>query len=267
MPSPIIVSLGDVHIHWYGLILAVSLLLGHSVARTAGALYGFSAKTIDAVVVGTAIAGFLGARVYHILNDFSYYAAHPLKIVAVWEGGLAIHGALIGGFIYLVWYARQNRARLARKPVASLCDVLAPAVLLGQALGRWGNYFNQELFGRPTRMMWGIHIDPQYRPWAYSSFSTFHPVFFYEFLWDGVSFLVLLYVVRRVYSKKRIHGIVGAMYLLLYGVGRVFVELIRVDTVPIVGGVRLPLIVGGILALAGCAWILKIIRFRGSSTI
>src|SRR3990167_4879685 len=157
---------------------------------------------------GLVVSGLVGARLYHVLNEWSYYWAHPLRIFAVWNGGLAIHGALIAGLIFLWFYTkRQSTSYLpsdamhqalqaGKLPATSylfwLLDLLAPAVLLGQAIGRWGNYFNQELFGYPTSLPWSIPISLENRPLAFQTANYFHPTFLYESLWDLMGFVLLL---------------------------------------------------------------------------
>ncbi len=251
MPSSILVSFGGLDIHWYGLILAVSLLVGYKVFKSLGMKNTISSVLIDRIYTGLVVWGFLGARAYHVLNDFGYYSFYPLRIFAVWQGGLAIHGAILGGLGYLI-YLRYKKVI----DIYKVLDVVSPALLIGQGIGRLGNYFNQELFGLPTNFPWGIYISEGYRPEMYTQSSYFHPTFAYEMILDLIFSLLLIRLIGKSHKK----GSVFALYLILYGVGRVAVELLRIDNVPLVIGIRLPLIMGSISLLCGSVLFLHIRR-------
>ena len=208
---------------------------------------------------GLVVSGLVGARLYHVLNEWSYYWAHPLRIFAVWNGGLAIHGALIAGLIFLWFYTkRQSTSYLpsdamhqalqaGKLPATSylfwLLDLLAPAVLLGQAIGRWGNYFNQELFGYPTSLPWGIPISPANRPPEFADATYFHPTFLYESLWDLVGFIMLCALLKLFINKSLMgKGYLFGVYLIFMSTGRILIEFMRIDKVPIILALRLPMI-------------------------
>jgi phosphatidylglycerol---prolipoprotein diacylglyceryl transferase len=167
----------------------------------------------------------------------------------VWEGGLAIHGGLIVGIAVGVWLAARWRL-----PILRSLDVAAPSIVLGQAIGRWGNFFNEEAFGRPTSLPWKLYISPPHRPLGYGQSDYFHPTFLYESLWDLVVFLVLVAIVRPQFGARP--GIVFFCYLGLYSIGRFFIEALRLDSFWL-GPFRVPQLaslLGLLVAVIGLAW-------------
>lgn len=242
IPQPVLLNIGPISIHWYGLILALGILLGYGLAIKLARQRNFDSELITAIYTNLIIWGFIGARLYHVLGEWFYYSQNPAKIIAVWEGGLAIHGGIIAGAITLYYYARKHKVNFW-----ALADLFSLPLLLGQALGRWGNYFNQELFGRPTSLPWGIPIALRYRPADYVVYDYFHPAFLYESLWDFLALGVLYYLWRK---NKNQAGLVFWAYLGLYGLGRGAVELIRINPTPIIFGARLPFLVSAALVLA-----------------
>ncbi len=186
-------------------------------------------------VVVCLIVAIIGARLYHVftpspsmaavgIHSFQDYFRQPLELINLRNGGLGIYGGIVGGAIGLLWFTRRNRI-----PTIGLADLGVIGVALGQFIGRWGNFFNQELFGQPTDLPWAVHIDPIYRPPGLEGFETFHPAFLYESLWNLLSFLILLYLARRHYEKLQTGDLV-AVYLVMYGVGRILLELVRLDS-------------------------------------
>lgn len=253
-PSPTFLSFGAITIGWYGVFMAVALLAGYFAMRKLTRQVAMKLDVLG-LFLNTFVVGFVSARLYHVLNELPYYLDRPGEIIAVWHGGLAIHGGLIGGFGFLLWFARRHRTS-----VWELTDLFAPALALGQAIGRWGNYFNQELYGRPTNLPWGIPIDVENRLAGFASSLYFHPTFFYEFLWNLVIFSVLWLLWRDQKGTAIKHVPVGTItlaYIALYGIGRTLFELIRIDDTPIMFGIRLPIIVSivsVVLAVAGFSY-------------
>lgn len=242
-PSPILLTAGTLTIRWYGLFLAVGTLVAYFVALRLVKKAGLSEERFATLFSATVIVGFIGARLYHVLNEPTYYWHHLSEIPAVWHGGLAIHGGIIVGGLTIWRFCRKWNVSFWK-----IADAVVPALALGQAIGRWGNYFNQELYGGPTSLPWGIPIDPVLRQPGYEQFSYFHPTFLYEFLWDAGTMTVLLLLHKRNVPRK---GIIAAVYLVLYALGRISTELLRIDNVPHILGVRLPLLVSIIIGLAG----------------
>jgi phosphatidylglycerol:prolipoprotein diacylglycerol transferase len=158
------------------------------------------------------------------INSFVDYFRQPEKLVNLRNGGLGIYGGIAGGLLGLLWYTRRNRL-----PTIGWADLSAVGVALGQFVGRWGNFINQELYGRPTTVPWAVHIDDNYRLPGYIEFETFHPAFLYESIWNLLSFFVLYFVARRYYNKLK-PGDLVAIYLIQYGVGRILLEFVRLDS-------------------------------------
>jgi prolipoprotein diacylglyceryl transferase len=180
-------------------------------------------------------AGLVGARAWHVATDHDLYfgkGGDPVGALEIWHGGLGIWGAIAGGLLGAWFYCRRHGILL--RPLA---DALAPSLLLAQVIGRFGNYFNQELFGRPTTQPWGLEIDPEHRPAGYEQYATFHPTFLYEGLWNLAAIAVLLWLDRRF---RLGYGRVFALYVMLYTLGRGWIEDLRIDPVELqdVGGLR-----------------------------
>lgn len=208
----------------------------------------------------------IGARIYHILTPSPSMAAigiespldylrNPLAMIDIRQGGLGIYGGLAGGLAGLLIYTRR-----ARIPLWGWSDLGIVGVALGQAIGRWANFFNQELYGRPTDVPWAVFIDPEHRLPEYADFSTFHPAFLYESLWNLLAFLVLYTLARR-YRQRLFTGDLTALYLIFYGTGRILLELVRLDSRTVVIGdldLGLPVatLVSLVLALLMAVWIL-----------
>jgi phosphatidylglycerol:prolipoprotein diacylglycerol transferase len=249
MPNPIFLTLGPITIRWYGLTAAVAFAASFLyIKKFLPTLLGKSAlKNIQAhlekLLFPLVIAGLIGARLYHVLNELPFYLKHPALIPAIWHGGLAIHGGLIAGALYLWYYTKKQRVSFL-----IFADILMPALLLGQAIGRWGNFFNQELFGAPTSLPWGIFIDQANRPLGFEQFTHFHPAFLYEFIWNILIVVGITLWIRR---KPQKPGAIFGIALALSGMGRFLIEFIRIDTVPIIFGARLPLITSAFVLLAG----------------
>ncbi len=172
-------------------------------------------------------AGIIGARLYHVIDQWDFYRQHPLQIIG--GAGLGIFGALAGGAIGLVIYTWLKRLSTLR-----WLDIAAPGVILAQAIGRWGNYFNQELYGYPTDLPWGIFIDPAHRLPGYEAFTHFHPLFLYESLWN-MSGCALLLIVGRKWQKRLLDGDIFFLYIVYYGTGRFFLEGLKINVWTITG--------------------------------
>ncbi len=240
-PSPIAFQIGKITIYWYGFLIAIGAILAYMVC------FFITKKIIkkpilflnfEDLIFYLIIFGIIGARIYHVLAQLPYYAKHPLEVFYIWEGGLGIFGAIIAGILVIYFYAKKSSVfERKSKAILTLTDILAPGVVLAQAIGRWGNYFNSELFGKPTSLSWGIPIPFLKRPDIYSSFQYFHPTFLYESLWNLSIFVVLL-VLAFFFIKKR-SGIVTGFYLIFYPLGRFLIEFIRIDYQPKVFGLRM----------------------------
>ena len=243
-PSPIIFEAGPFAMRWYGLFIALGIAVATFVTSRELARRGYDgALALDALFFVVPL-GFIGARVYHVLTDYDLYADDPFPgVFEVWNGGLGIYGGVVGGFLGVLIFARVRGI----SPLM-FADAIAPGLILAQAIGRWGNYFNQELFGRPSDLPWAIRIAPENRPQGFQDAASFHPTFLYESIWNVLVFFVLLYVARRFASRLK-NGDVFLLYVSLYSVGRFFVESLRIDPAFLLGDFRGNLFVASVLAL------------------
>ena len=252
--SPVAFEAGPLALSYHGLLVALGLVVGAWLTRRE-----LARRSYDGILALWALflvvpAGLAGARLFHVLTEYERYTERPASALRVWDGGLTIYGAVAGGFIGLLvfcWFCGVG-------PLA-FADAAAPGLILAQAIGRWGNYFNQELFGLPARLPWAIEIAPQNRPVQYADATTFHPTFAYEALWDVLVCLALLWVARR-FTRDLREGDVFLLYVGLYSVGRFLVETLRADRTFVIGE-TLPgnLVVSGVLA-AGAALVLYLRR-------
>jgi prolipoprotein diacylglyceryl transferase len=230
-PSRDRISLGPFDVRAYGLLIAIGVIAAIAVADRRYRARGGAPGTIAGMATWCVPAGIIGARLYHVATDWQLYRDRPLDALRVWQGGLGIWGGVAGGVLAGVILARRRGWALG-----PLLDAVAPAIPLAQAIGRFGNWFNQELFGRPTSLPWGLEIDPAHRPDGYESFSTFHPTFLYESLWCLVTVGIVLAVERR--AKLR-PGRLFAVYVASYTFGRIWIELLRIDPANRVLGLRI----------------------------
>lgn len=177
--------------------------------------------------------GIVGARIYHVATDPELYFAagkHPIDALKIWQGGLGIWGAIALGAVGALIACRRYDVKFL-----DVADALAPGILIAQAIGRWGNYFNQELFGKPTTQPWGLEIDLANRPAGYEQFATFHPTFLYESIWNLLGAALIIWIGHRYHLTG---GRVFALYVMVYTAGRVWIELLRIDPANDIGPFR-----------------------------
>jgi phosphatidylglycerol:prolipoprotein diacylglycerol transferase len=245
--SPVIFEVGPFALRWYGLCIALGIAAATWLTARELNRRGYDgAMALDALFFVVPL-GFIGARIYHVITDYDLYDGDPHSffpgIFEVWNGGLGIYGAVIGGFLGLLIFAR-----LRSISAWAFADAAAPGLILAQAIGRFGNYFNQELFGRPSDLPWAIEIAPENRPPQFTDVASFHPTFLYESIWDVLVCLILLFVGRR-FADSLKNGDVFLLYVCLYSVGRFFVETLRIDPAFLIGDFRGNLFVASVLAL------------------
>jgi len=220
-------------IYWYGVIVVICILVGCYVAAMEARRRGQNTDHIWNGVILVIIFGLIGARLYHVISSpqglvrgFDYYLQHPVEILMIRQGGLGIFGAIAGGVLAVYIYARWQKLDFL-----TWVDIAAPGLALGQAIGRWGNFFNQELYGYPTTVPWGIPIDLRFRLPRFANLpetTRFHPTFLYESLWSVVSFVILMYLARR-FGDRLLKGDLFLVYCVLYPLGRFLVEFQRPD--------------------------------------
>ena len=252
-PGPILVKLGPLTVRWYGLLIASAVLIGVSLSGYLAKRRNINPDLLSDLAIWLLVAAIPCARLYYVLFEWQEYAQNPGEIIAIWKGGIAIHGALLGGLIAALIFAR-----IKQLPFWQLADLVAPSLILGQAIGRWGNFFNSEAFGRPTDLPWKLYIAPEYRPHEYPEFAYFHPTFLYESIWNLIVFSILMVLFFRSLKSQRLKtGTLILVYLIGYSSGRLWIEGLRTDSL-LLGSLRIAQIVsivGITLGLAGLAWL------------
>src|SRR3954471_437033 len=224
--SPVAISIGGLEIRWYALFLVLGMVAGIALVWWLAGRRGMDTAFPLDVAPWVVLAGLIGARLYYVLLRADYFVNHPAEAINVRLGGMTIHGALAGGTLAFVWLCRQRGQR-----VFAWADLIAPGIALGQAIGRWGNWANQEAFGRPTDLPWGVAIDPPHRPVALATATHFHPTFLYESLVDLLIAVVLAWLALRIPREPRWReGDVFWLYLISYGVVRFVIEQLRTDS-------------------------------------
>ncbi len=239
IPSPSFreFSLGPLDVRLYGLLLGVAIVVGALIADRRWVRAGGERGVVGQLALWVVIAGFVGARLYHVITDFDLYRDDLGGVFEVWEGGLGIWGGVAAGALVGVWRLRRMRADIGR-----MLWAVAPAVPVAQAVGRLGNWFNQELYGRPSELPWAVEIEFAYRtglPPEYATSETFHPTFLYEALWNLALAALLVWGAPRLWRSLRApNGALFALYVAGYTLGRFFIELLRIDEATELAGVR-----------------------------
>ncbi len=241
---------GPLTIHYYGLTMALAVFLAYFLALKRAPKYGIEKKLAEDLIFWLCVGGFLGARLYHILSSFFYYQSHPLEMLQVWHGGLSIYGAVLGGVLALYLFIKIHNPPL---PTLTLrwgraADWLTPSLIVGQIVGRLGNFFNYEAYGLPTILPWKMFVPYEFRLENFVSYNFFHPWFLYEQSGN----LVILLIILSLEKRKKQHLFVW--YVLLYNMLRFVLEFLRADSVFVLGFrqnaiVSLCLCIGSILFL------------------
>ncbi len=258
--------IGKLFIHFYGVIIMLGAILAAWLATVEAKRRGYNPDVVWDMMPWLLIAGIIGARIWHILTPpasmvelgitTKYYLTHPLDAINIRAGGLGIPGAVMGGALALWLYTRKKKLSFA-----SWVDIIAPGLALAQAVGRWGNFINQELYGAPTNLPWAIYIEPSRRLAEYKDVAYYHPMFFYEFLWNLMNMTVLL-ILGRKFKDKLFRGDIFLIYLIIYPVGRFLLEFIRLDPSN-VGGINANQTIMAIIAISSLTFlILKRTVFR-----
>ena len=263
-PGPELLQLGPFVLRWYGLLIALAVLIGLNLSSWLAKQRQLEQGLISDLLPILVLSAVIGARIYYVAFEWRNYATAPLKALAIWEGGIAIHGALIAGTLAVIGFCRWRR-----QSFWTVLDVLVPSVALGQAIGRWGNFFNSEAFGVPTDLPWKLMIQnvPLTVQRLFPDAQFFHPTFLYESIWNlGVfALLIVLFLQGRKGAIKLPTGTLSCVYLLTYSLGRLWIEGLRIDPLCL-GGVP-PFCEGGLrmaqvmsfclmlLAAAGLWWL------------
>ena len=266
IPSPSLssFSVGPLTIHFYALCIITGIAAAIWIGRKRYANLGGNPDDVSEVAIWAVPFGIIGGRIYHVITSpAQYFGANgnPVDALRIWEGGLGIWGAISLGAVGAYLYFRTHKTTLNFR---QLLDSLAPGVVVAQAIGRIGNYFNQEVFGKPTELPWGLEIDPVNRPDGFESYATFHPTFLYELLWCLVVAVLLIKLpgfLKQITSKQ---GDIFALYILGYTLGRVWIESLRIDEANLILGLRLNIWVSLIVLLTASAYLIASKR-RGNT--
>ncbi len=254
-PGPELFQLGPFSLRWYGLLIAISVLVGLNLSSELASKKGLKKSLINDLLPILVLASVIGARIYYVAFEWRNYTGKnfwssinflnlniPIpSALEIWGGGIAIHGALIMGTLSIIFFCRWRQ-----EPFWDVIDVLVPSVALGQAIGRWGNFFNNEAFGIPTNLPWKLFIPYRFRPEIFSTQDYFHPTFLYESVWNIFVFGILIFLFRKAYKKelKLPPGSLSCLYLITYSLGRFWIEGLRTDPLCL-GGVS-PFCEGGL---------------------
>ena len=255
-PGPDLFQLGPFSLRWYGLLIAISVLVGLNLSSELASKKGLKKSLINDLLPILVLASVIGARIYYVAFEWRNYTGQnfwssinflnlniPIpSALEIWGGGIAIHGALIMGTLSIIFFCRWRK-----EPFWDVIDVLVPSVVLGQAIGRWGNFFNNEAFGIPTSLPWKLFIPYGFRPEIFSTQDYFHPTFLYESIWN----LLVVFALLKIEKMKKIpKGFLLIAYFALYSIGRLLVEALRIDEATQWGGIRINIWIFGIVAIA-----------------
>ena len=250
-PSNGTFDLGPIPLHVYGLLLAVGVVVGTLIAERRWQRWGHDRREISNIIVVVVICGVAGARLYTALTDPQRYYGHWIQLAEIWRGGLSIWGVIIGGSLGVIVMTRRHHL-----DTLGIMDAMTVGILVAQGIGRWGNYFNQELFGKPTRLPWGLEIDLIHRPPGYTQFTTFNPTFLYESIYCFALVGVMLWAERRFVLRR---GQSVALYIATYTFGRFWFENLRIDPAHHFLGLR----VNAWVALVGCVGAVVVLWLLG----
>ena len=275
-PGPELFQLGPFSLRWYGLLIAISVLVGLNLSSELASKKGLKKSLINDLLPILVLASVIGARIYYVAFEWRNYTGKnfwssinflnlniPIpSAIEIWGGGIAIHGALLMGTLSIIFFCRWRK-----EPFWDVIDVLVPSVVLGQAIGRWGNFFNNEAFGIPTSLPWKLFIPYGFRPEIFSTQDYFHPTFLYESVWNIFVFGILIFLFRKA-NKREIalpSGSLSCLYLITYSLGRLWIEALRTDPLCLggvppfcEGGLRIAQLISLILISAGLVGLWRI---------
>tara|TARA_B100000965_G_scaffold126147_1_gene104866 strand:+ start:1601 stop:2494 length:894 start_codon:yes stop_codon:yes gene_type:complete len=245
-PGDIFLDLGFLTIRWYGLLISLSVVIGLFISKKLANSRNINPENISEILPSLIIFSIIGARAYYVIFEWRQYSGNNFfssvdlfdktiqipSFLAIWQGGIAIHGGLIGGFLSILFFCKSKNIHLK-----TFIDILIPSVILGQSIGRWGNFFNNEAFGIPTNLPWKLFIPVQNRPIEFINFQFFHPTFLYESLWNFLIFILLITIFYKQNHNNSVRpGFISCLYLIGYSFGRFWIEGLRID----------PLCIGGV---------------------
>ena len=245
-PGDTFLNLGFLNIRWYGLLISISVIIGIFISKKLAKSRNIDPQYVSDILPSLIIYSIIGARAYYVIFEWRQYSGNNFftsfeifnsivqipSFLAIWEGGIAIHGGLIGGFLSILFFCKSKNINLK-----TFIDILIPSIILGQSIGRWGNFFNNEAFGIPTNLPWKLFIPIQNRPIEFINYQFFHPTFIYESLWNFLIFIILIIIFNKQNKNNFVRpGFISCFYLISYSFGRFWIEGLRID----------PLCIGGI---------------------
>jgi len=254
--DPYFIDFGLFQISWYSIFILFGLFVGGTLLIWEARRFNINEEFLSNLIFWTVITAIIGARIYYVAFNWDYYGSNMTDILRIWEGGLAIHGALLFGFIFILLYTAKYKVKLVR-----ILDIAVPGLIIGQAIGRWGNFFNQEAFGgEVTRsFLEGLHIPEFVIEGMNIGGIYYHPTFFYESLWCLLGFVVLM-IIRKFYKYLK-NGQLTGLYFMWYSLGRFFIEALRTDSL-MIGEYKVAQLVSVALFVIG--FIMVTSKFKGS---
>ena len=253
-PGDTFLNLGFLTIRWYGLLISLSVLIGLFISKKLAKSRNINPQYISDILPSLIISSIIGARAYYVIFEWRQYSGNNFftsfdlfnneiqipSFLAIWQGGIAIHGGLIGGFLCILFFCKSKNIHLK-----TFIDILIPSIILGQSIGRWGNFFNNEAFGIPTDLPWKLFIPIQNRPIEFINSQFFHPTFIYESLWNFLIFIILIIIFNKQNKNNFVRpGFISCLYLIGYSFGRFWIEGLRID--PLCIGALPPFCNGGL---------------------
>ncbi len=282
-PGSELLNLGFLSIRWYGFLISLSIVFGLNISKKLAKTANINPSFIGEMLPSLILSSIIGARIYYVIFEYRQFIGDNFltsieifnfllnipSFIAIWEGGIAIHGALLGGFISIYLFCKSKKISLM-----IFLDLIMPSVILGQSIGRWGNFFNNEAFGTPTNLPWKLFIPLSNRPIIFADSQFFHPTFLYESLWTLIIFFLLIYIFNRQNRVNLIKpGLITCLYLVTYSFGRFWIEGLRIDSLclgsfpPLCeGGLRVAQFISIFLFSTGLIW-LNFLKFKSKKTI
>ncbi len=254
--NPYLVDLGIFQISWYSIFILIGLFIGGTLLFRESRKFNINNEFLSNLIFWTIIVAIIGSRLYFVAFHLDYYSNNPIDIIKIWEGGLAIHGAIIFGFLFILFYTMKYKVKMIR-----ILDMIVPSLLIGQAVGRWGNFFNQEAFGSEVSKSFlsNLHIPNFIIDNMYVNGAYHHPTFLYESLWCFLGFIIIL-IIRKFYKYLK-NGQLSGLYFMWYSIGRFFIEALRTDSL-MFRNFKVAQVVSVILFVVGL--ILFVRKMRGS---
>ena len=253
-PGDTFLNFGFLNIRWYGFLISLSVIIGLLISRNLAKSRNIDPEYINEILPSLILYSIIGARTYYVIFEWRLFSGNNFftllelfnksiqipSFLAIWEGGIAVHGGLIGGLLSIIIFCKSKKINLK-----TFVDILMPSIILGQSIGRWGNFFNNEAFGVPTNLPWKLFIPMQNRPIEFINYEYFHPTFLYESLWNFLIFIILIIIFNKQNKTNFVRpGFISCLYLIFYSFGRFWIEALRTD--PLCIGALPPFCEGGI---------------------